>query len=68
MNDMFFHINNSLLPAVAPTSAPEIVSVSSSATSIHLRWKVPVYINGPLLSYRITVDRVDKTDIPKASK
>ena len=41
------------------------MSVSSSATSIHLRWKVPTYINAPLLSYRVTVDRVDQTDIPK---
>ena len=49
----------------APSSAPEIVSVTASATSIHLRYKAPVYINAPLLSYRVTVVTLNSTDIPK---
>ncbi len=48
-----------------PSDAPEIVSVTASATSIHLRWKAPVHVNAPLLSYRVTVDTLNSSDIPK---
>ena len=48
-----------------PSDAPRITSTTSSSTSIHVRWKQPGYINAPLLSYTITIERLNLPDIPK---
>lgn len=40
---------------VVPQQPPEIVSASSSPTSIHLKWKSPFFIGAPLIGYRLTI-------------
>lgn len=40
---------------VVPQQPPEIVSASSSPTSIHLKWKPPFFIGAPLIGYRLTI-------------
>jgi Fibronectin type III domain len=38
-----------------PQQPPEIVSASSSPTSLHLKWKSPFFIGAPLIGYRLTI-------------
>ncbi|ELU14560.1 hypothetical protein CAPTEDRAFT_210984 [Capitella teleta] len=37
-----------------PSGPPYIVSVSTTAGSIHLKWAAPFFTNGPLIGYRLS--------------
>lgn len=42
-----------------PSGVPNIISLSSSSTSIHLKWRPPVFINAELVAYKLTLTPVD---------
>ena len=47
--------NANTTPVAAPASAPVIISATTSPTSVHLKWRAPLYINAPLLYYKVVV-------------
>ena len=45
-----------------PSSSPSIISISTPSMSvISLSWEPPLYTNGPLLSYRLTVSPLNNS-------
>ncbi len=46
-----------------PSEAPEINSVSSTPTSVHIKWQAPHFINGRLLGYRLRL--LTRNQLPK---
>lgn len=45
-----------------PQEAPDLVSTSSTSTSIHVRWTSPFFVGAPLIGYRLSVAAVDASD------
>ena len=43
----------------APSGVPIILSLSTSTSSIHLKWKPPYFLNAKLLGYMLTTLAVD---------
>ena len=41
-----------------PTDPPTIRSISTTATSIHVKWSPPFFINMPLIVYKLTVTKL----------
>lgn len=51
---------------LVPSSPPTILEISAPTSSvISLRWKAPVYTNGPLLSYRLYLKPVHNQNLRK---
>lgn len=48
-----------------PADPPTILSVYPKPTSIHVTWQEPVYINGPLIAYRLTLIEANGPEPPK---
>lgn len=44
-------------PSGTPLQAPEVVSLSTTSTSVHLKAKPPFFVNGPLIGFKLTVSR-----------
>ena len=41
----------------APLQAPEVVSLTTTSTSVHLKAKPPFFVSGPLVGFKLTVSR-----------
>lgn len=48
-----------------PAEPPIILSVYPKPTSIHVTWEEPVFTNGPLVAYRLTLVEANGPEPPK---
>ena len=65
---IYVFMNPVPLCCTVPSGLPIILSVSTAARSVHLKWEPPSFLNAPLVGYKLSWHALDGSTSPRQSR